>query len=128
MTTEADPIPGCWYRHLDKGQEFCVIATDEDLDTIEIQFFDGNLEELDLQDWREMELEPIDEPENWSGALDITEIDDFGTAVTDTQPDDWNLPAKEIRDEGLSLNYVPFEETADDWGEGTSQEEPFETQ
>lgn len=128
MTTEADPIPGCWYRHLDKGQEFCVIATDDELGLIEIQYFDGDLEEFELQDWQQMELELIDEPENWAGALDIAEIDDFGTSITDTPPDDWKLPANEIHEKESTAAYVPFEETADDWEEGTPREEPWESQ
>ena len=128
MTTEADPIPGCWYRHLDKGQEFCVVAVDEDNNSIEIQNFDGALEELDLQEWRQMELETVEEPENWSGALDIPEVDDYGTEITDTSPAEWNQPASEFHEQESTLSYVPFDETADDWGEGGMPEEPWEAQ
>jgi hypothetical protein len=128
MTTEADPILGCWYRHLDKGQEFCVIGVDEQNGSIEIQNFDGNLGELDLDDWRQMELETIEEPENWSGALDIAEIDDLGTEITDTLPDDWNEPASEIHEPDSTVACVPFDDPLDDWGEGTSLEEPWESQ
>jgi hypothetical protein len=128
MTTEADPILGCWYRHLDKGQEFYVVAVDEDNNTIEIQNFDGNLGEVDLQEWRQMDLETIEEPENWSGALDIAEIDDLGTEITDTLPDDWNQPASEIHDQEFTLTQLPFDEPLDDWGEGSSLEEPWESQ
>jgi hypothetical protein len=128
MTNEADPILGCWYRHLDKGQEFCVVAVDDDSNSVEIQTFDGDLEELDLQDWRQMDLETIEEPENWSGALDIAEIDDLGTEITDTLPADWNRPASEIHGDESAFSYVPFEETMDDWGEGSSLEEPWESQ
>ena len=112
MSTEADPIPGCWYRHLDKGQEFSVIAIDEDSNVIEVQNFDGDLGEIDLQDWWQMELETIEEPENWSGALDIAEVDDFGTSITDTQPDDWNLPASEIHREEARFTDVMEDATA----------------
>ena len=128
MTTEADPVLGCWYRHLDKGQEFCVVAVDEENDTIELQNFDGSLEELGLQEWRQMELETIEEPENWSGALDIAEVDDYGTEITDTSPTEWNQPASEFHEEESRSFYVPFDETADDWGEGTMLEEPWDSQ
>lgn len=127
MTTEADPIPGCWYRHLDKGQDFCVIETDEDQNLIEIQYFDGNLEEIELQDWWQMDLESIEEPENWAGALDINELDDFGTSITDTLPTDWNLPAVELHEQELPASSTA-EETEDDWGDGRPQEEPWESQ
>jgi hypothetical protein len=38
-----------------------------------------------------------DEPENWTGALDIEELDDPGTEVTDTSPDDWAEPGEDFR-------------------------------
>lgn len=95
MTTQT-PVIGQWYRHLDKGQEFQVVALDEDSDTVEMQHFDGDLEELDLQSWFALPLEPIAEPENWSGALDVGEIDDLGTEMTDTRPGDWTEPLEEI--------------------------------
>jgi hypothetical protein len=128
MSNEADPILGCWYRHLDKGQEFCVVALDEQNTSVEIQNFDGDLQEIDMEEWRQMELETIEEPENWSGALDIAELDDFGTEITDTLPNDWNAPAREVHLQDTALGYVPFEEQLDDWGEGTGFEEPWETQ
>jgi len=128
MSNEADPILGCWYRHLDKGQEFCVVALDEQNGSVEIQNFDGDLQEIDMEEWRQMELETIEEPENWSGALDIAELDDFGTEITDTLPNDWNAPAREVHLQDTALGYVPSEEPLDDWGEGTGFEEPWETQ
>ena len=30
MNSEADPIVGNWYRHLDKGQPFVVVAVDDE--------------------------------------------------------------------------------------------------
>ena len=99
MATEADPILESWYRHVDKGQRFQIIAVDEEEGLIEVQHFDGNLEELEFTDWYQMELEPIEEPENWSGAVDIEEIDDYGTSVTDTSVDDWKSSSEEIPSE-----------------------------
>jgi len=84
MITEADPVIRNWYQHLDKGQRFRVVAVDNDAGLIEIQHFDGDLEEIELAVWRQMDLEPIEAPENWAGALDISEKDDLGTEVTDT--------------------------------------------
>lgn len=53
---------------------------------VEIQYFDGDLDELDLDAWYGMEIELTEAPENWSGPLDVAELDDLGTEVTDTQP------------------------------------------
>jgi hypothetical protein len=126
MNTEADPVVGNWYRHLDKGQCFQVVAVDEALGTVEIQHFDGDLEEIDIDVWRQTPLEPADEPENWSGAFDVGELDDLtGTEVTDTPPEDWVEPL----DEQPRRDLRPWEETAeeqgDDWDEGSMQEEPL---
>ncbi len=86
-----------WYEHLDKGQQFQVIATDQDAMSIEVQNFDGDTGEYSFAEWREMEVRPCAQPENWSGAFDIAEQDDLGTEVTDTDQDDWDQPARELR-------------------------------
>ena len=46
------PLPGIgeWYRHTG-GDLFEVVAFDEDDGTIEIQYFDGTVEEMDTEDW-----------------------------------------------------------------------------
>ena len=97
MPNELDPRIDQWYAHFDKGQSFYVVATDEDKNTVEIQHFDGDLEELSLDEWRNFKIVLSDEPENWSGALDIAEEDDLGTGVTDTKSDDWTEPGEDFR-------------------------------
>ena len=92
MTTEFDPIIGNWYCHLDKGQRFRVVAIDEKTETVEVQNFDGNLDEYEMENWYQLEIEPREAPENWSGALDIGNVDDLGTNVTDTKSSDWDEP------------------------------------
>ena len=97
MPTETDPIVNNWYYHLDKGQRFYVVAVDEKSGLVEIQHFDGNVDEIGLKDWYEMDIAVSEAPENWSDATDIGEIDDFGTEATDTQPRDWNEPLGQFR-------------------------------
>ena len=97
MLNELDPRINQWYAHFDKGQRFYVIAIDEEQNMVEIQHFDGDLEELSLDEWHNLKIELSDEPENWSGALDIAEDDDLGTGVTDTMPDDWTEPGEDFR-------------------------------
>ena len=48
----ATPQPGIgdWYR-LSGGALFEVVALDDDDGTVEIQYFDGTLEEMDIEDW-----------------------------------------------------------------------------
>lgn len=114
MNSEADPIVGNWYRHLDKGQSFTVVAIDDDARTVEIQHFDGDLEEIDLDTWYLLPIELIEEPENWSGPMDVAELDDLGgTEVTDTRPEDWSEPLEEV----VKQEERPTEEISDEAGE-----------
>lgn len=116
MTTGLDPILGNWYRHLDKGQEFCVVAIDDDDGVVEIQYFDGAIEAVDAEEWYELEIETAEEPENWAGALDIAELDDLGEEVTDTSVSDWRAPQEELRHAAENEPLIGIE-PLDEWEE-----------
>ena len=83
MPNELDPLEDQWYTFVDKGQRFYIVAIDEDASTIEVQHFDGDLEEYSFDDWRELGVELSEAPENWDGALDLGELDDLGTEITE---------------------------------------------
>jgi hypothetical protein len=70
------PRIGDWYKN-DSGDNFEIVAIDEDDETMEIQYFDGAVEEIDMDTWNDMEIIPIEPPEDWSGSLDI-EREDYG--------------------------------------------------
>jgi hypothetical protein len=76
--SDVDPIIGNWYRNQETGNDFEVVALDEDAQTIEIQYFDGEVEELDLDAWYELPIDAIEAPEDWSGPFDELEVDDLG--------------------------------------------------
>jgi hypothetical protein len=69
MTNPA-PVVGKWYAR-PGGDSFEVVAIDRDDHTIEIQYFDGTIEELDFDDWREDEIVPASPPEDWTGSVDV---------------------------------------------------------
>ncbi len=116
MSNEIDPIVDNWYHHLDKGQRFYVVDVNEEDGTIEIQYFDGTVEEIDRDAWPLLDIEVSEEPENWSGPLDVAETEDLGADVTDTTDEDWVAPLEEIKPDALK--------TEDDWGDGKPDEEP----
>ncbi len=126
MPNEIDPLIDQWYLHQDKGQRFFITAVNDVAKTIEVQHFDGDIEEFTLDEWRGLDIELSEEPENWSGALDIAEKDDFGTEVTDTSMSDWNDPQKVFRDPSLEKLAPDPKLPDDDYGEGTMTEEPLE--
>ena len=84
------PVIGEWYRSAG-GNLFEVVALDEEDGTIEIQHFDGTVEELEVESWPEMLLEAVDAPEDWSGSVDI-EPEDFKVGQDETKQNDWSNP------------------------------------
>ena len=73
MAREYEPVKGQWYENIDENDSFRVLSVDEDSELIEIEYLDGDIEELDLDTWQELDLEKIDEPEGWSAADDEEE-------------------------------------------------------
>ena len=55
-----------------------VVDVNEVQSTVDIQYFDGNIEELEMEEWEEMDLEEIEPPEDWTGPMDDQEADDRG--------------------------------------------------
>lgn len=99
------PVIGNWYR-IQGGDSFEVVAIDDDDGTIELQYFDGTVEEMDIEDWRaEKEngaLEEIEPPEDWTGSVDVDpEEDDAGSTARYGQDDDRRQSASKL--EGLDL-------------------------
>lgn len=76
MAQQAQPSVGEWYQTAG-GERFEVVAYDPDDETVDIQYFDGALEEVDLETWLEMNPENIGAPEDWSGSLDLM-TEDYG--------------------------------------------------
>jgi hypothetical protein len=72
--TAPQPAIGEWYRATG-ADSFEVVAIDDDDGTIEIQYFDGTVEEMDVEDWvsqwEDGALEAAEPPEDWSGSVDV---------------------------------------------------------
>jgi segregation and condensation protein B len=87
-----DPVPGQWYENLEEEETFQVLTVDEDSELIEIQYLDGDVEEIDLETWAEMDLEKRDEPEGWSGSEgeDDEEEEEADDDEDDDDDDDWD--------------------------------------
>jgi len=67
------------------------VAIDRDDATVEVQHFDGTLEEFELESWAEQEFEEAQAPEDWTGSVDVDaedyepdrEVSTGGTVWTD---------------------------------------------
>lgn len=89
MSSNFDPRIGDWYRTVE-GECFEIVARDELDGTLELQYFDGTLDELDSAQWDDLILEPIEPPEDWHGALDIDEPDESEPPEVDRLLDDFD--------------------------------------
>jgi hypothetical protein len=70
VMTSPSPVVGDWYRRVN-GALFEVVAIDRDDGTVEVQHFDGTVEEFDLESWDEQEFEEAQAPEDWTGSVDV---------------------------------------------------------
>jgi len=82
MANNFQPQVGDWYKSIN-GDQFEIVATEEQGSMLEIQHFDGAVEEIDIDSWKEMD----EAPEDWSGSLDI-QREDYGVDLELTAPND----------------------------------------
>ena len=90
MGREHNPVAGKWYRDLDDDESFQVLTVNEDDALLEIRHVDGDVEEIDLETWAELDLEPTEEPEGWSGSTTDDDDDDEDWDDEDDDDDDWD--------------------------------------
>jgi len=76
VSRDYEPVPGQWYENLEEEESFRVLSVDEDSELVEIEYLDGDIEEIDLETWHEMDLDRIEEPEGWSESDDEDEAED----------------------------------------------------
>jgi len=104
VSRDNEPVKGQWYENVDDQETFRVLSVDEDAELVEIEYLDGEIEELDLEEWHELDLELIEEPEGWSDEDDDEDWED------DDEEDD------EDEDED-------DEDEDDDWDEDDSEDD-----
>ena len=100
MGRDHNPVPGQWYESLEDEEVFQVLSVDEDSELIELQYEDGDVEEIDYETWQEFDLDLTEEPEGWSGSEadeDDDGKDDFDE--DDEDDDDWDDDEDEEDDE-----------------------------
>ena len=92
MSRDYEPVPGQWYENLEEEEPFRVLTMDEDSELVEIEYLDGDIEEIDLETWHEMDLEMTSEPEGWSESHadedDEDEDEDWDEDEEDDEDDD----------------------------------------
>lgn len=88
MATITDPVVGNWYKDVENNLIFKVVAIDESSDSIEVQYFNGDIDEYDTESWYNSTFDYIEEPEDWSAPFDDLEKDDLGYTDPDQHSPD----------------------------------------
>jgi hypothetical protein len=86
VARDYDPVQGQWYEDLEENEIFRVLSVDPDEEIIEVQYENGDIEEIDLDTWHELDLERAEEPEGWASDDDDDEEEDD----EDVDEDDWD--------------------------------------
>jgi len=92
VSRDYEPVPGQWYENLEEEESFRVLTMDEDSELVEIEYLDGDIEEIDLETWHEMDLELTQEPEGWAESQEDEEDDE-------DEDDDWDEDEDEDEDD-----------------------------
>jgi len=84
------PAVGTWFRK-PNGTLLEVVAVDEEDNTIEVQYFDGTLDEIDFETWSDRMLVEVPAPEDWSGSVDM-DPDDYLDSNNEEMPRGFHDP------------------------------------
>jgi hypothetical protein len=99
------PNIGSWYRS-PTGELFEVVAIDDGDRTIEIQYFDGTLEEYDKETWNAQVAGEADPPEDWTGSVDVDQ-EDYDMEAETPHNAAWSAPS-EYFDRNEASGYSEF--------------------
>jgi hypothetical protein len=95
VSRDYDPVQGKWYQDLEENEIFQVLSVDPDEEIIELQYENGDIEEIDLDTWHELDLEHAEEPEGWASddeeeEEEEEELDEDDDDWDEDEDDDWD--------------------------------------
>jgi hypothetical protein len=105
VAREYEPVVGQWYENVEENESFRVLSVDEDAELIEIEYLDGDVEEIDLETWQEFDLDKIEQPEGWTGS----------------RAEDEEEEEEEEEEEDEDLDEDEDEDEDEDWDEDEEQ-------
>ena len=100
MAFEADPLVDNWYQDRNREERFTIVAFDQDDGLLELQYENGDLEEIDIDTWYEMDIETVAMPEDWSLARDNMDKQE-AAEVEDGNYDDWDVESISVDEDEL---------------------------
>ena len=102
MARDYDPVQGKWYEDLEENEVFKVLSVDPDQELVEVQYENGDIEEIDLDTWHELDLELSQEPEGWASDTEEEEEEEEEEEDEDDwdeDDDDWDEDEDEDEDD-----------------------------
>ena len=97
VSRDYEPAAGQWYQNVEEEESFRVLSVNEDSELVEIEYVDGDIEEIDIEAWHEMDLEKTTAPEGWSES----EAEEDEDEEEDEDDDDWDDDDDEDDDDDL---------------------------
>lgn len=98
IVAHEQPEVGLWYCDMDSRQQFEIVASDRPSATLELQYFTGEVEEIDLDTWYAMHVISIAPPKDWSGPYEV-EKEQFSELGDDIyHPINWSDPLVPFED------------------------------
>lgn len=113
MRDELDPTVGKWYHDVELDEPFRVAAIDEEREVVEVRYLDGETDEIALEDWPELDLEPATAPEEEAEGEDDDERESGWREPDAGEAEDWE-DDEDDEDE---------EDEKDDWDEDQADAE-----
>jgi len=92
MATEAEPLEQNWYVDRRRRRHFVVLDVDAEQGVIYIQDFDGDSDEMTLDEWYALDLEPAEPPEDYEGSMSNEDDEDHAFGYTGGSTDDGREP------------------------------------
>jgi hypothetical protein len=111
VSRDYEPVAGQWYENIEEEETFRVLSVDPDSELVEIEYLDGDIEEIDLETWHEMDLEPRDEPEGWAESDEDADEDESEEEDSEEEDDD----DEDDEDDD-------WDDDDDDWGDDDDDE------
>lgn len=87
-STLSDPEIGAWYRDI-QNRVFGVVAIDDE-DTIEVQYYDGDVAEFDRETWDLLCVHAISEPNDGLGPYEEVLDDELYDMSEALKPVSWD--------------------------------------
>ncbi len=89
------PIIGQWYYDRTNDREFEITNIDKEEGILELQYLEGEKEEIELESWEDLNLAKIAEPADWVDENDAEDedkddFDDLESLDEEDDDDDWD--------------------------------------